>query len=158
MFIEGIKLIAIVAMTDKRVIGKNNDLPWRLPEDLKLFKRKTSGFPIIMGRKTFDSIGRPLPNRRNIVISRNEEWNSNGVEVINKPEDLASLVIKSDKVFIIGGAQIYKMFLPLIDELWVSKVHGEFEGDTFFPEFSTEFKEYTVEEEFAEFELRVYQK
>ncbi|MGZ5780850.1 MAG: dihydrofolate reductase, partial [Burkholderiaceae bacterium] len=114
-------LTIIVATDTQRGIGINNQLPWRLPEDLAFFKRTTSGHPIIMGRKTFDSIGRPLPNRRNIVITRNPEWKHEGVEAVTSLQAAAKLVGDTE-AFIIGGAQIYVEALPLTDRLIVTEI------------------------------------
>jgi dihydrofolate reductase len=129
------RLTAIVAMTQDRVIGKAGSLPWHLPEDLAFFKRTTSGHPIVMGRKTFESIGRPLPKRRNIVLTRDHEWSAPGVEVIHHPDELESLPDLDGQVFIIGGAEIYLAFLPKLDDLIVSHVFGDHDGDTRLPEF-----------------------
>ncbi len=126
------KLIAIVAMTQDRVIGRDGTLPWHLPEDLAFFKRTTSGHPIVMGRKTYESIGRPLPKRRNIVLTRDPAWQAAGVEVIHSPDQLPEV---DGPVFIIGGAEIYAAFLDKLDELLVSRVHESHPGDTHFPEF-----------------------
>lgn len=134
-----LKLTAIVAMTPSRVIGRGGDLPWHLPEDLKFFKRTTSGHPIVMGRKTYDSIGRPLPKRRNIVLTRDRDWSAAGVEVIHDPAELSCLEGIGGRVFVIGGSEIYAAFLPHLDELLVSHVRDEHEGDTFFPEFEDQF-------------------
>lgn len=155
---EGIKLSGIVAMTGERVIGKDNDLPWRLPEDLKMFKRTTSGYPIVMGRKTWDSLGKykPLPNRQNIVITRDENWAEEGATIIHSHEDLFQLELVADQVFIIGGAQVYELFLPHLDELIVSHVFEDHSGDTLFPEFVSEFETYEVLETYEEFEVRRY--
>ena len=152
------KLTAIVAMTSERVIGKDNDLPWRLPEDLKMFKRTTSGHPIVMGRKTWDSLGKykPLPNRQNIVITRDTEWSDEGATVIHSPEQLSQLELMDQQVYIIGGAQIYELFLPSLDALIVSHVYENHAGDTYFPEFETYFNSYEVIEEYADFEVRKY--
>lgn len=150
------KLIGMVAMTSDRVIGKGNELPWHLPEDLKLFKRTTSGHPIVMGRRTWDSIGKALPNRQNIVMTRDGDWVAEGAEVIHEPGDLGDLDLMSDEVFIIGGGQIYEIFLPHLDELLVSLVKGDYEGDTRFPEFESVFTRYEVIEDFDAFELRRY--
>lgn len=158
MLLPNTKIIAMVAMTDERVIGLDNDLPWHIPEDLKVFKKTTSGYPILMGRKTWESIGRPLPNRRNIVITRNKNWHAEGADVIHSIEDLKNLNITEDQVFIIGGAEIYAVFLPYVDELLVSKVHKDYAGNTKFPEFDSYFSEFKVIEEFNEFELRQYTK
>src|SRR5476649_1920887 len=105
-------LTIIVAMDAQRGIGINNTLPWRLPEDLAHFKRLTTGHPIIMGRKTFDSIGRPLPNRRNIVITRNTDWRHDGVEAVSSVEAALAL-LDGQSGFIIGGADIYRQAMPL---------------------------------------------
>lgn len=126
------RLIAIVAMTPERVIGRDGTLPWHLPEDLAFFKRTTSGHPIVMGRKTFESIGRPLPKRRNIVLTRDPVWRAEGVEVIHSPDQLPPT---DGPVFIIGGAEIYAAFLDKLDELLVSRLHESHPGDTRFPEF-----------------------
>ena len=152
------KLTAIVAMTPDRIIGKDGGLPWHLPEDLKLFKRYTTGNPIVMGRKTWDSIGFPLPNRQSIVLTRDKQWSEKGAEVIHTPEDLAQLDLITDQVFIIGGAQIYKTFMPVLDELLVSHVYENYPGDTQFPEFENNFPNITIEETFDTFELRRYTK
>ena len=126
------QLTIIVAIDAENGIGVCNTLPWRLPEDLAHFKRTTSGHPIIMGRKTFDSIGRPLPNRRNIVITRNPAWSQAGVECVASLQEAAALVAGSD-AFIIGGAQIYTEALPLATRLIVTEIHQRFECDAFFP-------------------------
>lgn len=132
-------LTAVVAMTPERVIGKNGTLPWHLPEDLAFFKRTTSGHPIVMGRKTYDSIGRPLPKRRNIVLTRDTTWSAPGVEVIHSPADLANLPGMDGTVFIIGGSEIYTAFMPMLDDLLVSHVHEKHDGDTRLAEFERSF-------------------
>ena len=149
-------LTAIVAMTPERIIGRDNKLPWHFPEDLKFFKRTTSGHPVVMGRKTFDSIGRPLPNRQNIVLTRDHSWAAEGVEVIHSPDELASLPLQTPSVFIMGGAEIYTLFLPHLDELLVSWVHERHGGDTVFPEFDDQFPSYELVEKHPEFEVRRY--
>ncbi|MDE0596849.1 MAG: dihydrofolate reductase [Akkermansiaceae bacterium] len=150
------KLSGIVAMTPERIIGREGELPWKLSEDLKFFKRTTSGHPIVMGRRTFDSIGRPLPKRQNIVLTRDDSWSAEGVEMIHSPDELASLDLQDDHVFVIGGAQIYRAFLPILDNLLVSWVYASHEGDTRFPEFDSFFPEYEVVEQFESFEVRRY--
>lgn len=126
-------LTIIVATDASNGIGINNTLPWHLPEDLAHFKRLTSGHPIIMGRKTFDSIGRPLPNRRNIVISRNAEWRHEGVERVGSLEEARALVGSVDQAFVIGGAQVYQQALPLVDKLVITRIGRTYECDAFFP-------------------------
>lgn len=147
-------LTAVVAMTPERVIGRAGTLPWHLPEDLAFFKRTTSGHPIVMGRKTYESIGRPLPKRRNIVITRDPNWSAEGVEVIHRPEDLAHLPGIDGRVFIIGGAEIYGAFLPLMDDWLVSHVFETHPGDTRLPDFESGFPESELIESHANFEVR----
>lgn len=131
-----IELVGIVAMTHERVIGKGGDLPWHLPEDLKFFKRTTLNHPIIMGRKTYESIGRPLPKRQNIVLTRDANWSAEGVKVINHPKEIFSQELERSRVFVIGGAEIYKAYLGSLSELIVTHVSNSYEGDTYFPEFT----------------------
>lgn len=125
-------LTIIVATDKKRGIGINNTLPWRLPEDLAHFKRTTSGHSIIMGRKTFESIGRPLPQRRNIVVTRNPDWHHAGTESVGSLHE-ALVLAGDDHAFIIGGAEIYQQSLQLADTLIVTEIQQEFECDAFFP-------------------------
>jgi dihydrofolate reductase len=130
----------MVAMADDRAIGGSNGLLWQLKDDLKLFKRHTQGHTVIMGRKTFESIGRPLPNRRNIVISRTMQA-MEGVEVFSDPDEALQSCTDAEEneVFIIGGGEIYRQFLPMADHLYISHVRHQFpEADTFFPEFKME--------------------
>lgn len=149
-----IHLTAVVAMTPDRVIGKNGGLPWHLPEDLAFFKRTTSGHPIVMGRKTYESIGRPLPKRRNIVLTRDRNWSAPGVEVIHSPEDLAALPDLDGTIFIIGGSEIYAAFLPTLDDLLVSHVFESHEGDTRLPGFESSFPNSETVEIHDAFEVR----
>jgi dihydrofolate reductase len=127
------KLTIVVAIDAQRGIGVNNQLPWHLKEDLQHFKRITSGHPIIMGRKTFDSIGRPLPNRRNIVVTRNPNWRHEGVDAVASV-DAALKLAGEGEAFLIGGAQIFADALPLTDRLIVTEIDKVFACDTFFPE------------------------
>jgi len=126
------KLTIIVATDKQNGIGINNTLPWKLAEDLAHFKRTTSGHTVIMGRKTFDSIGKPLPNRRNIVITRNPQWQHAGVEVSTNLPAVLQMVGDSE-AFIIGGAQIYAESLPFVDRMIVTEIGKSFECDAFFP-------------------------
>jgi len=134
------KIVLIAAFAQNRVVGINNTLPWHLPEDLKYFKRTTTGKAIIMGRKTYDSIGRPLPNRTNIVISRNSELKIEGVKVVDSLQaaiDLAkevNFINGVEEVMVIGGASIYEEALPKADRLYLTHVHAEVKGDAYFPE------------------------
>ncbi|PLX65740.1 MAG: dihydrofolate reductase [Denitrovibrio sp.] len=125
----------IVAMTKSRVIGKGNSMPWHLPDDLKLFKAKTSGHIIAMGRKTYESIGRPLPNRENFVISRSAE-SIEGCRVFHSAAECIEAAKDYDKkLFFIGGGQIYAEAVSFVDEMHISYVKNEFDGDTYFPDF-----------------------
>jgi dihydrofolate reductase len=127
-------LSIIVAMTPNRVIGANNRLLWRLPAELQYFKKTTWGKPIIMGRKTHESIGRALPGRRNIIISHNPYFQAEGCEILASLEAALTLVEDSEEVMVIGGAQIYAQALPRAQRLYLTRVHHEFAGDTYFPE------------------------
>lgn len=149
------KLTAIVAMTPDRIIGRDGTLPWHLPEDLAFFKRTTGGHAILMGRKTYESIGRPLPKRRNIVLTRDRSWSADGVETIHSADGLDALDI-GDELFIIGGSEIYRTFLERLDELLVSHVFADYPGDTRFPEFEHLFAAPEIVETHDEFEVRRY--
>lgn len=126
-------LTLVVAMARGRVIGTDNAMPWHLPEDLKHFKAVTLGKPIIMGRKTWDSIGRPLPGRRNIVVTRNEAWQADGAEVAHSLEEALGLVADCAEACVIGGAELYRQALPLADRLSLTEIDLEVAGDAFFP-------------------------
>jgi len=141
------KLTAVVAIDKRRGIGVNNALPWHLPEDLAHFKRTTSGYPIIMGRKTFESIGRPLPNRRNIVVTRDASWRREGVETAGSLSEAAALV-GSTEAFIIGGGQIFAEALPLVQKLIVTEIDQTFECDAFFPQIDARQWKETAREEY----------
>ena len=129
------KISLIVAMATNRAIGLDNKMPWHLSADLKKFKAITMGSPIVMGRKTYESIGRPLPGRSNIIISRNLDYQQTDCLVFN---DIKTAIAASSKdaeeIFIIGGAELYKATLPLADNLYLTLINQEFTGDTFFPE------------------------
>lgn len=135
------RISLIVALSENHVIGRNNKLPWYLPNDLKYFKQVTMGLPIVMGRKTYESIGKPLPGRTNIVVTRNESWSMDGVKVVHSLEqafELAASIAEidgRDEVMIIGGDQIYQSALTLVDRIYLTEVHAEVEGDAYFPEF-----------------------
>jgi dihydrofolate reductase len=152
------RLIAIVAMTPQRIIGRNGTLPWHLPEDLAFFKRTTSGHAIVMGRKTYESIGKPLPKRRNIVLTRDPAWSAPGVEVIHSPAGLAAITAPDETVFVIGGAEIYAAFLDHLDEVLVSHVFENYPGDTALPVFEHAFAAPEPVESHAAFEVLRYQR
>lgn len=122
----------IVAMTANRVIGRDNAMPWHLPADLAYFKKLTMGHPIIMGRRTWDSLGRPLPGRRNLVLSFQQGLKLEGAEVFNSLEQ--ALATCHDRAFIIGGADLFQRCLPMVSVLHLTHIHATLEGDTFFPE------------------------
>ena len=128
-------LSIVVAMDENRLIGKDNKLPWHLPADLAYFKKITTGKSIVMGRKTYDSIGRPLPNRRNIVISRNSKTLITGCEVLTSIDEVLSTTKDEDEVMIIGGASLCEQLLPQVSRLYITKIEGKFDGDVYFPEY-----------------------
>jgi dihydrofolate reductase len=140
------KVAAIVATDLKNGIGKENKLLWHLPADLKFFKKTTMGCPIVMGRKTYESIGRLLPGRKNVIITRNSYFNVEGAFITNSIESALKELKSEEKVFIIGGAEIYKQSLPYIQELYRTLVKSEFEADTFFPRIDHEQFEITWQE------------
>lgn len=122
-------------MDRNHLIGNNNQLPWHLPADFAHFKSVTMGKPIVMGRKTFESIGKPLPGRTNIVLSRNPETRFEGVVCVSSFEEAIAVVPDAQEIMIIGGSTIYEMLLPKIDRMYITYVDGEFEGDAWFPQF-----------------------
>jgi len=127
-------LSIIAAIAENQVIGKDNKLVWHLPEDMKFFKNTTMGHTLIMGRKTFESFGKPLPGRKSIVITRNTDYSYEGITVVNSLDKAISVAPLNEEVFIAGGAGIYKMALDIADRMYLTVVHHQFEGDTFFPE------------------------
>lgn len=134
-------LSIIVAVAENNVIGRNNGLIWHISEDLKYFKRITTGHTVIMGRKTFESIGKPLPNRTNIIISRNTELKPEGCIVVPSLSEAILKTNTNEESFVIGGGSIYCEAIGLADKLYLTKVHHSYEGDTFFPEQGDEWKE-----------------
>lgn len=131
------KIALIAAMAQNRVIGRDNDMPWHLPDDLRHFKAKTLGKPVIMGRKTFESIGsRPLPNRQNIVISRNPDLHLDGVEVFDAVDKALATLDGSEEVVIMGGGQLYAQMLPRADRLYLTLIEADMSGDTYFPDWT----------------------
>ena len=130
------KISIIVAMSDNYVIGLKNKLPWHISADLKNFKNITLGNPIIMGRKTYDSIGKPLKDRDNIVISRDNSLKIDGVEVVDSLEKAIFMTAEAPVTFIIGGEQIYQIALPIATHMYVTKVEGNIEGDAYFPDYN----------------------
>lgn len=129
----------IVAMAENRVIGRNNQLPWYLPGDLKYFKATTMGKPVIMGRKTYESIGKPLPGRANVVVTGNRNYSAEGVEVVHSIDEALQLarsiaiVDGAKEVMVIGGAELYRELLPRTHRLYLTKIHASVDGDAHFP-------------------------
>lgn len=132
------QIIIIAALTDNYVIGINNKLPWHLPADLKHFHEITSGKPVIMGRKTYESIGKILPGRRNIILSHNKRFKCKECEVYDSFKKAFAALKNCQEVFIIGGAKLFKKALPLTEKMYLTFVHDNFEGDTYFPKWNTD--------------------
>jgi dihydrofolate reductase len=145
----------IAAMAKNRVIGKENQMLWHLPADFAWFKRCTLGKPIIMGRKTFESIGQALPGRQNIVITRNSQFCATGVEVADSLENALALDDQADEVMIIGGGSIYQSSLPMASRLYLTYIQADIHGDTCFPEFGIEWYE-TYREKYPQDEKNAY--
>lgn len=125
-------------MTPERVIGYDNALPWRIPEDLAHFKKLTMSHPIVMGRRTYESIGRPLPGRRNLVVTRNPDWRAAGVDVVHGLDAAIDSAAGAREIFVIGGAQLYALALPRATSIHLTTVHARVMGDTFFPKFESQ--------------------
>ena len=143
----------IVAYDKNRVIGKNNDLPWKLPADLAYFKKVTMGSTVVMGRKTFESIGKPLPGRKNIVITNQTGYKAEGCEVIHSIDELLHV---NSELFIIGGATIFEQALPYAQKLYITYIDEEFEGDTYFPEIDFDNWNLIAEEKGIKDEKNIY--
>lgn len=156
------RISLIVALSENHVIGRNNKLPWYLPNDLKYFKQVTMGLPIVMGRKTFESIGKPLPGRTNIVVTRNNEWMAEGVRTVHSLEEAFALaesvaeIDGRDELMIIGGDQIYKSALALVDRMYLTEVHAHVEGDAYFPMFDRDHWQEIGREDFDAVEPNPY--
>lgn len=142
-------LSVIAAIGKNNELGKDNKLLWDLPADMRHFRETTSGHPVIMGRKTFESIGRALPKRRNVVITRDTNYTHEGIEVVHSLQEALNLFKdSSEEAFIIGGAEIYKQSLPFANRLYITRVESNFDADAFFPEIGTEWKE-TFQDSYA---------
>jgi len=122
----------IVARSRNHVIGKDNQMPWKISADLQFFKKVTMGYPIIMGRKTWESIGRPLPGRRNIIVSRNPDYPAKGAELVSSLDQALQSLCEFERVIVIGGQQLFSQAFPLADQLFITEIELEVEGDTFF--------------------------
>jgi|TARA_B110000967_G_C18892689_1_gene568464 dihydrofolate reductase len=146
----------IAAIANDNALGKDNDLIWHLPADLKRFKTTTSGHHIIMGRNTYESIGKPLPNRTSVIITRNPDYKAEGCIVVNSLDEALKVAKNDDAPFIIGGAQIYKEAVHYADKLDITEVHQSFEADVYFPEINTTIWQETSREDFAADEKNKY--
>jgi dihydrofolate reductase len=148
---------AVAAMASNRVIGRDGALPWKLPEDMKFFRTLTTGHPIVMGRKTWESLGKPLPNRRNIVLSRTMAP-AEGAEMVRSLDELRALKLTGD-VYVIGGAEIYRLLMPECTAVYLTVLTTDAEGDTWFPEFESDFPNVTVLQSLAGVaEWRLYER
>lgn len=127
-------LCMIVAVSENGVIGRGNDLPWRLPDDLKRFKALTLGHPMVMGRRTYESIGRPLPGRTSVVLTRNPDFAAEGVTVVRSWEEALAACAGAERAFVIGGASLYRRALDECERIYLTRVHAQVEGDTRFPD------------------------
>lgn len=135
----------IAAMSENRVIGRENTIPWSIPSDLKRFSEITMGHPVIFGRKTFESIGRPLPGRKNIILSGQKDYRVEGATVVHSLADALNLCDSEEEVFICGGGPLYQEAISRADRIYLTVVHGVYEGDTFFPEIPAAFTEISRE-------------
>ncbi|MBI2541424.1 type 3 dihydrofolate reductase [Candidatus Woesearchaeota archaeon] len=132
------KISLIAAMGRNRVIGKDSSLPWKLPEDMKRFKELTLNKPVVMGRKTFESIGKPLPNRKNIILTKDKNYKKEGCIVVHSAEEALNAAKENEEIMVIGGGQVFKEFLPMADRMYLTFIDEDFEGDSYFPEYDKE--------------------
>lgn len=153
-----ITFTGVVAMDFDRAIGLRGSIPWHISEDMRLFKKLTMGHPLLMGRKTYESLGRPLPGRQNIVLTRDEAYRAEGVEVIRDVAELERIKLMDSEVMVIGGAQVYSLLLPRMSCLHVSLVSGQHEADTYFPPFEEFFSSRSVVENYEQFSHVIYRK
>lgn len=143
------EIVFYLARADNGVIGNNRDLPWHLPADLKRFKKLTMGKAMVMGRKTFESFGGPLPGRRHIVVTRNSNWEAEGAEICHDPHEAFVHAGDADEIAVVGGGEIYRLLLPYADRIELTEVHCSPSGDTTAPRFSDDDWEETAREDFA---------
>ncbi len=146
----------VVAVAKNNVIGKDNTLPWHLPADLRFFKNLTTGHHMIMGRKTFDSFGKPLPNRTSVVITRQNDYQPEGCIVVHSIEEAIKVAAVEEEIFIIGGSEIFKQTMPIADRIYLTRIHEDFEGDTIFPELNKEEWELKEKQDFEADEKNKY--
>lgn len=153
---SNLKITLIVAASTNNVIGKDNQMVWHLPDDFKYFKKNTLDHSIVMGRKTYDSIGKALPDRRNIVVTRNQDWLADEVDVANSLDEVLSYCRDEREIFIIGGANLYKQTLPMAQKVLLTRVHAEIDGDALFPELFPEEWKLISQEQHAKDEKHAY--
>lgn len=147
------RISLIAAASENNVIGRDGGLPWSLPDDLRYFKEKTLGHPVITGRKNYASIGRPLPGRTNIIVTRDAHFSAEGCRVVHSLEDAVEVAKQEDpeEIFVMGGGEIYALALPMADRVYLTRVHAEIDGDTYFPELDSEqWAEVSTEEHVAD--------
>lgn len=147
------RISLIAAASENNVIGRDGGLPWSLPDDLRYFKEKTLGHPVITGRKNYASIGRPLPERTNIIVTRDAHFSAEGCRVVHSLEDAVEVAKQEDpeEIFVMGGGEIYALALPMADRVYLTRVHAEIDGDTYFPELDSEqWAEVSTEEHVAD--------
>ena len=147
------RISLIAAASENNVIGRDCGLPWSLPDDLRYFKEKTLGHPVITGRKNYASIGRPLPGRTNIIVTRDAHFSAEGCRVVHSLEDAVEVAKQEDpeEIFVMGGGEIYALALPMADRVYLTRVHAEIDGDTYFPELDSEqWAEVSTEEHVAD--------
>lgn len=150
------KITLVVAAAENNAIGKNNQMPWHLPNDFKYFKKSTIGHSIVMGRKTFESIGKPLPERRNIILTRDQQYQNPEIDIANSIGEVLTYCRDEREIFIIGGADIFKQALPLAQKVLLTRVHATIDGDTFFPELAASEWELVSQEEHKKDEKHAY--
>ena len=131
----------VAAMGRNRVIGNKGKLPWHMPADLKYFRDKTKGKPVIMGRKTFDSMGKLLPNRTNIILTRDRHYKADGCIVADSADEALKSAGNAGEIMVIGGQKIFEQFMPIADRIYLTIIHADFEGDAYFPKYGKEWKE-----------------
>ncbi len=136
----------IVAASENDVIGRDGDLPWKLPDDLKHFKRVTMGKPVVMGRKTWESLQRPLPGRQNVVITRQRGYSAEGCDIVNYPAAALQATSAADDIMIIGGGRVYEQFLRRADRIYLTRVHTTVEGDVYFPKLDEDWERVAEED------------
>lgn len=149
------RISLIAAMSQNGVIGRNNKLPWHLPEELKHFRTITAGKPILMGRKTFESIGRPLPNRHNIILTQDPHFFAQGCTVVHSLEMALTAAAPAEELMVIGGAKLYELCLPIASRIYLSVIHEDYAGDTYFPKIHWEDWQITSEEDKGGFTVKV---